>query len=152
VPVCVEAPAGEASSFSRSFHEFLVTRLVQGGAKVVSQPADDGVRLSYDTQVVRHHSARPPLVPGEATVLAAGLQVVRWDMAKQLNRIAVVGVADLVGSTLSSSTSTELILSTSVMRGAQYLSRKTDVYYLEDVDASLFERAPRSGEMKVVGP
>jgi hypothetical protein len=48
-------------------------------------------------------------------------------------------------------TNTEMILTTTVARGGQYLARKTDVYYLENVDAPLFMRSSyRNVNMKVV--
>ena len=37
-------------------------------------------------------------------------------------------------------TNTELILTTTVTRDGQYVARKTDVYYLENVDTPLFMR------------
>ena len=44
-----------------------------------------------------------------------------------------------------------MILTTTVTRGGQYLARKTDVYYLENVDAPLFMRSSyRNVNMKVV--
>ena len=48
-------------------------------------------------------------------------------------------------------TNTEMILTTTVTHGGQYIARKTDVYYLENVDAPLFMRnGYRNVNMKVV--
>jgi len=48
-------------------------------------------------------------------------------------------------------TNTELILTTTVTRGGQYLARKTDVYYLENADTPLFTRPSyKNVNMKVV--
>ena len=51
-------------------------------------------------------------------------------------------------------TSTELILTTTVATGGRYLVRKTDLYYVEEADASLFAAIlpPQARTvMKVVG-
>ena len=47
---------------------------------------------------------------------------------------------------------TELILTTTVSRGGQYVARTTDVYYLENADTPLFLRPAhyRAVNMKVV--
>jgi len=49
-------------------------------------------------------------------------------------------------------TNTELILTTTVTRDGQYVARKTDVYYLENVDTPLFMPPSyyRAANMKVV--
>ena len=47
-------------------------------------------------------------------------------------------------------THTELVLTTTAGTPEQILSRKTDVYYLENVDASLFKQAPEYKTLKVV--
>ena len=47
-------------------------------------------------------------------------------------------------------TATELILTTSASTPDQILARKTDVYYIENVDATLFKSAPEYKSMKVV--
>jgi hypothetical protein len=67
--------------------------------------------------------------------------------------LGYAAVADLVASQYTGGpTHTELILTTTIMQGDRYLVRNTDVYYLEDVDATLFEyvRGPQTREYKVV--
>ena len=53
--------------------------------------------------------------------------------------MAAAGGLDYANSINSGGpTATELILTTTVTRGGQYVARKTDVYYLENVDTPLF--------------
>ena len=58
---------------------------------------------------------------------------------KLLATLGLTGAADYASSVNAGGpTHTELILTTTVARGQQYLTRKTDVYYLEDADIPLF--------------
>lgn len=152
-----------AAAFDKGFREFLITKLVQGGVTVVETPQAAELKLTYNTQVVIHNSDRPHFIPGKYTMLAGGLMAMRGMKDSHLDAIVaatlgVAGAADFASSINSGGpTHTEVILTTSVQRGAQYLSRKTDVYYLEDVDAPLFLRtapppAPYPAHnLKVVG-
>ena len=59
--------------------------------------------------------------------------------ADELAGVAAAGGLDYANSINSGGpTATELILTTTVTRGGQYVARKTDVYYLENVDTPLF--------------
>ena len=150
----------QASDFDRAFREFLITELVKSG-RVVMQRPDNAMEVSYQTQVVTHASYRPHFVPGVFTMLTAGvyaaygLRLEHLD-AKLAGGLGLAAVADTVASVNSGGpTHTELILTTTVTMAGRYLARKTDVYYVEEEDASLFAalqlpKAPRL--VKVVGP
>lgn len=133
-----------ASEFDRGFREFLVTKLVQSGVTVLDNARDADLQLSYGTQVVVHKSDRPYFIPGQFTMLAGGLMAaygLRHEHldTKLLATLGLAGAADFANSiNAGGPTHTEVILTTSVKRANQYLVRKTDVYYLEDVDAPLF--------------
>jgi hypothetical protein len=148
-----------ATAFDRGFREFLITQMVQGGRVVMADPGPNALNVTYQTQVVRHNSARPHFVPGLFTALAAGVMVAHGlrneHVDLQLAALLGLAVAGDYGASVNSGgpTHTELILSTTVTRGGQFISRKTDVYYLENDDASLFVPAPtpyRATEMRVV--
>ena len=70
--------------------------------------------------------------------------------------LATLGLASLAdyGASINSGgpTNTELILTTTVTRGGQYVARKTDVYYLENAVSPLFMRPSfyKNVNMKVV--
>ena len=133
------------SSFDLAFRDFLITQMVQRGAVVQQQPGA-GLEVSYTTQLVRHNSDRPHFIPGQYTMIAAGLMAaygLRHEHidAKLLATLGLAGAADFAASINSGGpTNTELVLTTTVARGGQYLVRKTDVYYLENADVPLFLR------------
>ncbi|MBS7350928.1 MAG: hypothetical protein KIG95_12395 [Comamonas sp.] len=148
-PVYVTLPEQD-TDFERGLRQFLITGLVQSGVSVLDKPEGSRLHLSYQSQVVVHHSARPHFIPGQFTVLTAGLMAAyglhhaHLD-AKLLAGLGLAGAADVANSQYSGGpTHTEVILTTSVLRPehGQFLARKTDVYYLEDVDAPLFAAPP----------
>jgi len=132
------------SAFDQGFREFLLTKLVQSGVTVLDNARSADLRLSYGTQVVVHKSERPQFIPGQFTMLAGGLMAVYGLRTEHLDTkllatLGLAGAADFANSiNAGGPTHTEVILTTSVKRADQYLVRKTDVYYLEDVDAPLF--------------
>jgi hypothetical protein len=145
------------SAFDVGFRDFLITKLVQSGA-VVQQMPGQTLDVTYHAQVVRHNSERPHFIPGQFTMLTAGLMAAYGLRHEHLDAQLLAGlglaVAADYGASINSGgpTNTEMILTTTVMRGGQYLARKTDVYYLENVDTPLFMRPPtiKSVNMKVV--
>jgi len=154
-PLYVSAPA-QASAFDLAFRDFLITELVKSGAAVMQSPGT-ALEVSYHTQVVRHNSDRPHFIPGQFTMLAGGLLAaygLRYEHidTQLLAGLGLAGAADYAASINSGGpTHTEMILTTTVTRGGQFLVRKTDVYYLENVDTPLFMRPSyRSVNMKVV--
>ncbi|MFN7855943.1 MAG: hypothetical protein ACK5OA_05095 [Acidovorax sp.] len=149
-------PPANASQFETAFRDFLITKLVQSGS-VVHQNQGAALDVSYGIQVVRHNSERPRFIPGQFTMLAAGLFAAHGLRNYHVDTQAagVVGLAlaaDYASSVNSGGpTNTELILTTTVTRGGQFVARKTDVYYLENADTSLFTRSSyKNVNMKVV--
>ena len=137
------------------FHDLLTTELVRSGRRVATGNTD-ALQLGYKAQLVVHNSPRPHFVPGMYTALTAGvyalygLRTEHLD-AKLVGGLGLAGLAD-VGASMNSGgpTATELILTTSASTPDQILARKTDVYYIENVDATLFKSAPEYKSMKVV--
>lgn len=144
------------SSFDLGFRDFLITKLVQSGAPVLQDPGQT-LNITYNTQLVRHNSPRPHFIPGQFTMIASGLMA-GYGLRNQhldaqlLGALGLTALADY-GASIDSGgpTNTELILTTTVTRGGQYVARKTDVYYLENADTPLFLRPSyRNVNMKVV--
>lgn len=141
--VYVALPANP-SEFDRGFREFVLTKMVQSGITVLDNAGAADLHLSYGTQVVVHKSARPHFIPGQFTMLAGGLMAaygLRTEHldTKLLATLGLAGAADFANSiNAGGPTHTEVILTTSIKRANQFLVRKTDVYYLEDIDAPLF--------------
>ena len=144
------------SSFDLAFRDFLITKLVQCGAPVQQMPGQT-LDVTYHAQLVRHNSERPHFIPGQFTMLAAGLMAaygLRHEHidAQMLGALGLTAAADY-GASINSGgpTNTEMVLTTTVARGGQYIARKTDVYYLENADTPLFMRPSyKSVNMKVV--
>jgi len=155
-PLHVVAPSNP-SAFDLGFRDFLITQLVHDGAVVRTDPAA-ALAVSYGTQVVRHNSDRPHFIPGAFTMLAGGLAAAYGLRLEHIDTKIVAGLGLAVGMDYAASinsggpTNTELILTTTVTRDGQYVARKTDVYYLENVDTPLFMRPSyyRAVNMKVV--
>ena len=155
-PLHVAAPA-QPSAFDLGFRDFLITEFVQEGASVQQGPGAT-LEVSYNTQVVRHNSDRPHFIPGQFTMLAAGVMAaygLRHEHldTKLLATLGLTTAADYANSINSGGpTNTELILTTTVSRAGQYGARHTDVYYLENADTPLFLRPAhyRAVNMKVV--
>jgi len=144
------------SSFDLAFRDFLITKLVQSGAPVQQMPGQT-LDVTYHTQLVRHNSERPHFIPGQFTMIAAGLMAaygLRHEHldAQLLATLGLTAAADYGASVNSGGpTNTEMILTTTVTRGGQYIARKTDVYYLENADTPLFMRPSyKNVNMKVV--
>ncbi|WP_422844531.1 hypothetical protein [Acidovorax sp. M2(2025)] len=144
------------SAFDLAFRDFLITKLVQSGAPVLQDPGQT-LNVTYNTQIVRHNSPRPHFIPGQFTMIAAGVMAAyglrneHLD-AQLLGALGLTALADY-GASINSGgpTNTEMILTTTVTRGGQYVVRKTDVYYLENADTPLFMRPSyRNVNMKVV--
>ena len=154
-PLHVALPANP-SAFDLAFRDFLITQLVQSGARVQQMPGQ-ALDVTYNTQLVRHNSARPHFIPGQFTMLAGGLMAAyglrhQYIDAQLLGALGLTVAADY-GASINSGgpTNTEMILTTTVTRGGQYVVRKTDVYYLENADTPLFMRPSyRNVNMKVV--
>ena len=143
------------SAFDVGFRDFLITKLVQSGATVQQMPGQT-LDVTYHAQVVRHNSERPHFIPGQFTMITAGLMAaygLRHEHldAQMLGALGLAVAADYGASVNSGGpTNTEMILTTTVARGGQYLARKTDVYSLENADTPLFMRPSKSVNMKVV--
>lgn len=153
--IALSAPV-KPTEFEAVFHELLTTELVRSGRRVATTGNTNALQLGYKAQLVVHNSPRPHFVPGMYTALTAGvyalygLRTEHLD-AKLVGGLGLAGLAD-VGASMNSGgpTATELILTTSASTPDQILARKTDVYYIENVDATLFKSAPEYKSMKVV--
>ena len=149
----IEEADEDASSFEKAFREFLITEMVQSGKTVSTQPGA-AVKVSYDTQIIHHNSARPHFVPGLYTMIATGVAAAYGVSTMHVDAqiaaaIGAAGGLDYVASINSGGpTHTELILTTTLSSGQMYLARKTDVYYLEDADTNLFQKQVRPAPVR----
>lgn len=159
-PVHIAPNAARSSTFSQAFREFLTTSLVNKGV-AVSTAESGPLEIKVETRVIRQKSDRTAHAPGAFTLLTAGIWVLRNAIADSWSGGTVSGL--LLGGAIatdtfnakgvnhplgSAPTHTELIVTTSVTNKGQYVMRRSDVYYIEDIDGSLYRQAL---EWKVVG-
>jgi len=122
--------------FRHGFRNYLITHLVNGGASVVDSPAG-ALEINYDTQLVWHASPRETYTPGLLTILTGGVLVLRSNP----NPATLMGgavAADLAKEILSAPTHTELAVNTHIKDNGRFIMRKSDTYYVEDIDKRLF--------------
>jgi len=146
---------GGSSAFDTAFRNFLITRLVNQGVPVTAEPRE-ALAISYDTQLVRHDSGRYTHIPGTLTTLAAGVWVVRDLVAGAAEAapatLGLTALADYaLGHYAGGATHTELVVTTTILDHANYLFRKSDIYYLEDEDTGLFSGEAPSRQVKQLG-
>jgi len=122
------------SDFGEAFRNLLITHLLEQGFLVSENPAD-GLPLTYDIQVVSHKDRgfiRP--TPGLFTALTGSVLVLR-DMADHDAAAATMlgAVAlDVATGFVTDTPNSEIIVTTSVMRGDRYVIRLRDIYYISD--------------------
>ena len=141
-PLYVSAP-GQHSEFGRAFHNLLVSQLVTNGTNVTTDPG--ALAVSFDAQVVAHNSARIAYRPGTLTALGAGLLVLRGialhgsSGVKDAAFLALLAAGDVATAVHAGPPPrTEVIVTTSVKDGPRFVTRKTDIYYIQEADATLF--------------
>jgi len=149
-PLYVNLPA-DNTTFGKAFRTLLITRMVGRGLPVQSERTPGTIELQYETQLVRHNSSRYAHVPGTFTTLAAGIWVVRdmiiGDTAVMPAGLALGALADYgAGHFAGGATPTELLITSSITMDKKYVMRKSDIYYIEDADVSLFVDACKPNE------
>lgn len=150
----VEVHSGSIhTDFHKAFTQFLTTQLVRDGVPVVQ--AAGKLKISFEAQVVRHHTTGNQYIPGAATALTAGVVVlhdVLINASAGVAALAIAGTADAASNAnrFTTNSKTEIIVTTSAVSGEQYVFRKSDVYYVEDLDGSLYEEL-KSKTWKVTG-
>lgn len=150
--------SGAPSPFSRALHQFLVTRLVNKGATVLRE-GHGKLALEYDIQVVRFTANRtnrsqPEYVPGTATALTAGVLVLHnaatlWSPATRKGALlAAAATGDIIAAIKQDGLEddsqreipkVEVIVNSSIVKDGAYVMRRSDIYYVNDPDQSLYE-------------
>lgn len=136
------------SDFNQGFRKLLITRLLDRGLYLSTEPTD--VVLTFDAQVVVHPTPVSNSVQMPVTALAGGVAVARdaFTYAHSatsgvVTSLAVAAVADLHRLTIDGlaaggPTRTEVLITTSMEGGGRYLARTADVYYIAPHDATLY--------------
>jgi len=151
-PIYVAPFAGD-TSFNNGFRKLLITRLLDRGVTLSTQPV--AVTLTFETQLVQHEARVVSMGPMPWTRLALGVGVARdWHLYHQsagsmLGGIVALGaITDLTqyaisGAAAGGPTRTEVLITTSLESADRYLARTADVYYIEQDDSGLYKaKAP----------
>ena len=151
-PIHVAPSAGD-TSFNNGFRKLLITRLLDKGVTLSTQPT--AVTMTFETQLVQHEARVNSMGPLPWTRLALGVGVARdWYVYHQsagsmLAGVTALGlVTDLTqyaisGPAAGGPTRTEVLITTSLEGGDRYLARTADVYYIEQEDSVLYKtKAP----------
>ena len=159
--VYVPDPA-ERTDFNRAFQSLLVTQLVDKGLRVATTSAN-AVSVGFDTQVVAHRSDRIAYRPGTLTALGLGILVLRGvalngnPLERGATFLGLAGAADAAMTVYGGPTpKTEIIVTTSINDGSRFVTRRTDIYYIQESDTALFlpkteAAAPRLKDLRVTG-
>lgn len=144
------------TAFNTAFRDFLITRFVGRGADVsVCKVPETGkagfvmdnkdVEIQYETQVIGHGEYPSHYIPGMATVLTAGVAVLRHASRHNLSGLertalglGAIGALDWAYGYFPGATRTEIIVTTTIIEGNRFVMRNSDVYYIPDADAALY--------------
>ncbi len=136
------------SSFNQGFRKLLITRLLDRGLYLSTEPTD--VVLTFDAQVVVHPTPVSNSVQLPATTLAAGVAVARDAFTYAHSTFSGVATALAVGAAADfhrmtidglaagGPTRSEVLITTSMEGGGRYLARTADVYYIAPHDVTLY--------------
>ncbi len=151
-PVFVQ-PATE-TPFGEGFRTMLVTRLVNKNVRTLVDKRDGALVVNYEIQVVHHKKGiTPEYLPLTVAYLSGAVAVVRdvfihRDTGRGILAIggAIFGLGALNeamgGSFLAGGPpNTEIIFTTSVAAGGEFVMRKTDCYYVNTQDYWLYTSA-----------
>ncbi|PID76383.1 MAG: hypothetical protein CSB24_06895 [Deltaproteobacteria bacterium] len=131
----VPCKENEASLFNKSFHDLLITELVDMGVPTVSEPDGNCLYINYKAQLVYHLEERiRTFRPGNITALTTGIVVLRNAPAALL-AIAIGGIVDLANASYVRSGHYEVIVTTSIEDHGAYIFRQSDIYYINDKDS-----------------
>ncbi len=123
------------SEFGVAFHNLLITHLLEQGFLVSENPTDGCYEVTYGIQVVTHKDRgfiRP--MPGLFTALTGSVLVLRATGDNNPATAAMLGAVGLDVATgyITDNPNSEIIMTTSVMNGARYITRLRDIYYISD--------------------
>ncbi len=107
--------------------------------KILVSPQDDCMKVTISAQVIRHRrDERLQPYPGTFTILASGIAVMR-DLA--WNEILVIAGA-MTDLFLASQDvvipNSELLITTSIEQGGQFIFLKNNLYYMQSSDSPLY--------------
>jgi len=125
--------------FEEIFHELLIDNLVSRGIPVANSP-NGALKLEYTTRLLEHNDRVYQKMPYKFTLIGTGISVARdisgW-LAHDFLNIGAGAALDVAKSHDASPPSTnEVIITTTLSYNESFLIHQSDIYYINDPDAS----------------
>lgn len=132
-----------ATPFEKELVKFMIDSAVSKGAIVYSRPTASALNVDVSTTVVSHNSKAQALsMP--ATFLSAGVLVLREVALEnwKAGLMAAGVLSDVTNKVAKPPSRSEFAVTLSVEDRGVYLSRKSNVYYVDSADVGLFLEPP----------
>lgn len=175
--VYVEPPCGapfskcethRESPFGQAFHDLLLTELYNQGIRAIPEIEDGALMVSHKVQVVCHKENRrtrvgpPGMLTTMATILTGAVAVARgvYDHGNTEAELGAgaagaIGAAALVdvtsGMFVKGLPHMEVIITTSIKNYNTFMMRRSDIYYINDVDYWHYVNPPAPEKIAVSG-
>lgn len=134
--------AKTASPFEEIFHEMLVSGLVSRGIHVADSQ-DGALKLDYTARLLEHSDRAYQKVPYKFTLIGTGIRVARdltsWFVQDVLSIGAGLTMDVAQSYNANPPSSNEVIITTALSKNDSFLIHQTDIYYINDPDASHYE-------------
>ena len=150
------------TDFNRAFRNQMITALVNKGVRVSPNGDTRALVIDVEAQLVKFSPQRFQNARFvSSTAIAAGFMAVHGlDLSDSGN--AAVGILGLTAArdwhqwlereyANGDTPQHELIVTTSASNSAQYVARRTDVYYISDADNRLYGPPDRTVNIKITG-
>jgi hypothetical protein len=148
-------PSGTNTTFSKVFASQLKSSMLSKGYTLSQSPVG-ALHISVTVEDVQHVTLNR-YEPGTLTRLAAGLLVLRefTETARQVigTTAGLLVVEDITRTAqeMDKRPNTEIVLTTEATKDGNVVVHRTDVYYIDSVDTSLFTGAVTGRQFKVIG-
>ena len=133
--------------FARSFHDMVLTKLVQEGVPVTLSPEGAHI-LHYAVQTVSHDRGYHKPLAGSLTALGAGVAAIGAIAAQSSAGAAgaALGLADLASSTSGEfpfgDTYSEVVVTLTLAENDSIRMRRSNVYYVDAMEVHQYAGAP----------
>lgn len=140
---------GETFPFDEGFSDLLTTQLVNFGVPTRPEKDAGSLVVQYKIQLLYHQKNRYQWpAPGVLTALTAGIMVFR-DAPVELAAIAGAAAVDALWTTSVLNGHYEVIVTTSIVDDNLYVMRKSDIYYINDVDFWHYRKVAPAAELEL---
>lgn len=143
---------GGTFPFDEGFNDLLTTQLVNFGVHTMVAPEHANLVVDYKVQTLYHPSDWRSWhwpKPGVLTALAAGISVIRdapWEI------IPVAAAVDMFRANYRHDGQYEVIITVSIVDKNRYVTRFSDVYFINNGDFWQYRPTAPAPEIQLTGP